>query len=59
MSTTETWSGQRPRELNEETIDAVRRRIGIPTAETSCDRAIEKALRVRFDIGRFEDPARV
>ena len=30
MSTTETWSAQRPRELNEETIDAVRRRIGIP-----------------------------
>jgi acyl dehydratase len=30
MSATETWSGRRPRELNEETIEAVRRRIGIP-----------------------------
>ena len=30
MSTTETWAGRPPRELNEETIDAVRARIGIP-----------------------------
>jgi acyl dehydratase len=30
VSTTGTWSGQQPRELNEETIAAVRRRIGIP-----------------------------
>jgi acyl dehydratase len=30
MSATDTWSGRKPRELNEETIDAVRRRIGIP-----------------------------
>jgi acyl dehydratase len=30
MSTTETWSGRPPRELNEETIEAVRARIGIP-----------------------------
>jgi acyl dehydratase len=30
MSATETWSGRRPRQLNEETIAAVRRRIGIP-----------------------------
>jgi len=30
MSTAETFSGRRPRALNEETIDAVRRRIGIP-----------------------------
>ena len=30
MSATETWSGRRPRELNEDTIAAVRRRIGIP-----------------------------
>jgi len=30
MSATETWSGRPPRALNEETIDAVRARIGIP-----------------------------
>lgn len=30
MSTAQTWTGKRPRELNEATIDAVRRRIGIP-----------------------------
>jgi acyl dehydratase len=30
MTATETWSGKRPRELDETTIEAVRRRIGIP-----------------------------
>jgi acyl dehydratase len=30
MSTSDTWARRRPRELNEETIDAVRARIGIP-----------------------------
>ena len=30
MSSTDTWSGPPPRELNDETIDAVRARIGIP-----------------------------
>jgi acyl dehydratase len=30
MSTTDTWSGRPPRELNDETIEAVRARIGIP-----------------------------
>jgi acyl dehydratase len=32
VSAAETWSGRRPRELNDETIAAVRRRIGIPVA---------------------------
>ena len=31
---TETWSGNRPRELNDDTIAAVRRRIGIPVRYT-------------------------
>src|SRR6516165_4104915 len=61
----DTWSGTRPRELNEETIAAVRRRIGIPVRysprahneESSTDSFRHFALAYGDDNPLYTDPA--
>lgn len=65
MSTTDTWSGRPPRELNEETIAAVRARIGIPVRysprshneESSKDSFRHFALAYGDDNPLYTDPA--
>ncbi len=65
MSTADTWTGKRPNELNDDTIAAVRRRIGIPVRysprshneSSSTDSFRHFALAYGDDNPMYTDPA--